>query len=102
MTLKNKTKTTKWDSAEFLTDDTRIAAYLAAAFEEAGDDSAFIAKALGTVARARGMTDLAKKTGMSRAALYKALSGEGNPEFGTILKVAGAMGYKLVPAPLTA
>ncbi|MNN84939.1 helix-turn-helix protein [compost metagenome] len=63
--------------------------------EEAGDDAAFIAKALGNVARARGMTQLAKETGVGRESLYKALSGEGNPSFGTILKVMHALGLRL-------
>lgn len=93
-----KIKTTKWDTAEFLNSDERIDAYLAAAFEEAGDDTAFIAKALGVVAKARGMTELSKKTGMSRASLYKSLSGEVSPEFSTIMRVSHALGYKLVPA----
>ena len=63
--------------------------------EEAGDDPAFIAKALGTIARARGMSQVARDAGLSRESLYRALSGEGNPEFGTILKVAKALGLKL-------
>jgi len=69
--------------------------YLAACFDEAGDDAAFIAKALGNVAKARSMTQLAKDTGLGRESLYKALSGEGNPSFGTILKVINALGLKL-------
>ena len=63
--------------------------------EEAGDDAAFIAKALGTIARAKGMTQLANETGLGRESLYKALSGEGNPSFATILKVMTALGIKL-------
>ena len=63
--------------------------------EEAGDDPAFIAKALGTIARARGMSQVARDAGLSRESLYRALSGEGNPEFGTLLKVAKALGLKL-------
>ena len=63
--------------------------------KEAGDDAAFVAKALGTIARARGMTQLARSTGLGRESLYKALSGEGNPSFSTILKVAHALGLKL-------
>ncbi len=66
-------------------------------FEEDANDPAFIAKAFGVVAKARGMTQLARKVGMNRASLYKALSGEGNPEFGTMLKIAAALGYRLVP-----
>ena len=72
-----------------------MAAYLEACMEEAGDDAAFIAKALGTIARAKGMTQLAKETGLGRESLYKALSGEGNPSFSTILKVVHALGIKL-------
>ena len=60
-----------------------------------GDDAAFIAKALGTIARAKGMTQLANETGLGRESLYKALSGEGNPSFATILKVMTALGIKL-------
>jgi probable addiction module antidote protein len=84
-----------WDSAEHLHTEDDIAAYLEACFEEAGDDAAFIAKALGTIAKARSMTQHAKDTGMGRESLYKALSGEGNPSFGTILKVINALGLKL-------
>ncbi|HBC7422643.1 TPA: putative addiction module antidote protein, partial [Serratia marcescens] len=85
----------KWDSAEHLKSDEDIVAYLEACMEEAGDDAAFIAKALGNIARARGMTQLAKETGVGRESLYKALSGEGNPSFGTILKVMHALGLRL-------
>jgi probable addiction module antidote protein len=65
--------------------------------EEAGDDAAFIAKALGNIARAKGMTRLARETGLGRESLYKALSGEGNPRFSTILKVMSALGLRLHP-----
>ena len=88
-------KLTKWDSAEHLKDEEDIALYLEACFNEAGDDAAFIAKALGEIARARGMTQLAKDTGLGRESLYKALSGEGNPSFATVLKVMHSMGIKL-------
>ncbi len=90
-----KTKTTAYDSAEYLKTDEDMAMYLEACLEEAGDDAAFIAKALGTIARAKGMTQLAKDTGLGRESLYKALSGEGNPSFATILKVTAALGIKL-------
>ena len=86
---------TKYDTAHYLKTEKDIAAYLDACFEESGGDPAFIAKALGTIARARGMSKLAKKTGISREGLYKALSGKGNPEFSTILKVIDALGLKL-------
>jgi len=88
-------KFTRWDSAEYLKTEDDMAAYLDACMEEAGDDPAFIARALGTIARARGMTQVAKDAGLSRESLYRALSGEGNPEFGTILKVVRALGLKL-------
>ena len=91
----NELKLKKWDSAEHLKTDADMAAYLEACMEEAGDDPAFIAKALGTIARAKGMTQLAKETGLGRESLYKALSGEGNPSFATILKVIHALGLKL-------
>lgn len=85
----------KWDSAEHLKTDEDMALYLEACLEEAGDDAAFIAKALGTIARAKGMSQLARETGLGRESLYKALSGEGNPSFATILKVVHALGIKL-------
>lgn len=85
----------RWESAEHLKTEEDIALYLEACFDEAGDDAAFIAKALGTVARARSMSQLAHDTGLGRESLYKALSGEGNPSFGTILKVINALGLKL-------
>ena len=94
-----KIKLRKWDSAEYLKSDEDIVLYLEACLEEAGDDSAFIAKALGTIARAKGMTQLAKETGLGRESLYKALSGEGNPSFATILKVTTALGIKLHAQP---
>ena len=88
-------KTTRWDSAEYLKTDADMAAYLEACMEEAGDDPAFIAQALGTIARAKGMTQLARDTGLARESLYKALSAEGNPEFATIWKVIRALGIRL-------
>ena len=87
-------KLSKWDSAEHLKTDKDMAAYLEACLQEAGDDAAFIAKALGNIARAKGMTQLSKDTGLGRESLYKALSGEGNPSFATILKVTHALGLK--------
>jgi probable addiction module antidote protein len=88
-------KTTPYDSAEFLDSEEAIEEYVAAAFET--NDPAFIAQCLGTVARARNMSKLSRDVGMSRPALYKALSGEGNPEFATIIKVLRALGIKLAP-----
>jgi len=94
-----KITTRPWDSAEHLKTDEDIAAYIDAALEEAGEDTAFIAKALGTVARARGMTQLAKDTGLAREALYRALSPSGNPKFDTVLKVLRALGVQLRASP---
>ena len=94
-----KVKLRKWDSSEHLKTDEDMVLYLETCLEEAGDDAAFIAKALGTIARAKGMTQLAKETGLGRESLYKALSGEGNPSFATILKVTTALGIKLHAQP---
>lgn len=90
-------KLRRWDTAEYLKTDEDMVLYLQACMEEAGDDAAFIAAALGDIARARGMTQLAQDTGLGRESLYKALSGEGNPSFGTILKVMRALGLELRP-----
>lgn len=87
-------KTTPWDSAEYLKTEDDIAAYLEASFAEAPDDPAFLVQALGVVARARNMSQLARETGLTREGLYKAFSADGNPSFGTVLKVADAMGYR--------
>lgn len=86
-----------YDTADYLKSDQDMVAYLEACMEEAGDDPAFIADALGTIARARGMTQLAEETGLTREGLYKALSKDANPSFGTILKVMRALGLKFVP-----
>jgi probable addiction module antidote protein len=85
----------RYDSADYLKDEESIVAYLEAAMEEAGDDPAVVAVALGNIARARNMSQLARDTGLTREGLYKALSGEGNPSFSTVLKVAKAMGLSL-------
>lgn len=90
-------KLRKWDTVEHLKTEEDMVMYLQACMDEAGDDAAFIAAALGDIARARGMSQLAKDTGLGRESLYKALSGEGNPSFGTILKVMHALGIKLQP-----
>ena len=91
----NALKLRKWDSAEHLKTDEDMAQYLEACLQEAGDDAAFLAKALGNIARAKGMSQLARDTGLGRESLYKALSGEGNPSFATILKVISALGIRL-------
>jgi len=88
-----KTETHPWDITRYLDSDEAIAAYLDAVLEE--DDPAFLAAALGDVARAKGMTQIARETGLGRESLYKALSESGNPEFGTVLKVMRALGLKL-------
>lgn len=85
----------RFDAADYLKTDEDVALYFQACLDEGGNDPAFIAKSLGTIARARGMTQLAKDSGISREGLYKALSGDGNPEFGTIIKVINALGIKL-------
>ena len=90
-----KTKTSKYDVAEHLRTPEEMAAYLEACFEEANGDAAFIAKALGDIARAKGMTQVARDAGLSHESLYKALSGERSPGFDTIIKVIGALGLKL-------
>src|SRR5882672_367160 len=90
-----KTKTPPYDVAEHLRTPEEMAAYLDAWFEEAPDDAAGIARALGDIARAKGMTQVAKDAGLSRESLYRALSAEGNPSFATILKVARALGVRL-------
>jgi|SRR5579872_1017632 len=89
---KKKTKTFPYDSAEYLDSGEAINAYMEEALDT--NDPAFIAKALGTIARARGMSEIAKKAGLSRESLYKALSTDGNPEFGTIIRVMHALGLK--------
>ena len=87
--------TTKWDSAEYLKTEEDMKLYLEACIEEAGDDPSFIVHALGVVARAKNMSQLARDTGLTREGLYKALSPEGNPTFATVAKVAKALGFKL-------
>ena len=90
-----KTVTTRYDVAEHLRTPKEMAAYLEACIDEANGDAAFIARALGDIARAKGMAQVARDTGLSRESLYKALSGERNPSFDTILKVIAALGLKL-------
>ncbi len=90
-----KIKITRYDVAEHLRTPEDMAAYLEACFEESDGDATFIAKALGDIARAKGMTQIARDTGLSRESLYKALSGERNPTFDTILKVISALGLQL-------
>jgi probable addiction module antidote protein len=84
----------KFDAAEYLDSAEAIAAYLEDVFQD--EDPAEISKALGNVARAKGMTEVARKSGLSRESLYKALSKDGNPEFATVLKVLRALDLKIV------
>ena len=88
-----KIKTRPWDPAEHLTTEGDMAAYLEAALEDG--DPALIAAALGDIARAKGMSQIARETGLGRESLYKALSPDGNPEFSTVLKVVRALGLRL-------
>ncbi len=90
---KQKIKTTRWDAAEHLNTDEEIIAYLEAVLEDG--DPALIAAALGDIARAKGMSKIAKKAGLGRESLYKALSPGGNPEFATVMKVIRSLGIKL-------
>ena len=90
-----KIRVTPYDVAEHLRTPEEMAAYLDAWLEEAPDDAAGIAKALGDIARAKGMSQVAKDAGLSRESLYRALSADGNPSFATVLKVARALGVKL-------
>ena len=92
-----KRKFSKYDVADYLRSEEDMALYLEACFEEAGDDAAFISAALGDIARAHGMTEIANATGLTREGLYKTLSKDGNPSFSAILKVMKALGLKLKP-----
>ena len=95
----SKTTTTPYDVAEHLRTPQEMAEYLDAWLEEAPDDVSGIAKALGDIARAKGMTQVALDAGLSRESLYRALSADGNPSFATVLQVARALGVKFHAAP---
>lgn len=88
-----KVKTRRWDAAEYLETEEDMAAYLEAALEEG--DAALVAAALGDIARAKGMTQVARDAGLGRESLYKALSPNGNPAFDTVLRVVRALGLRL-------
>jgi probable addiction module antidote protein len=88
-------KFSRWDSADYLKTEEDIALYFDACVEEDPGDGSLIRTGLGAIARARGMTQLARETGLAREGLYKALSPEGNPEFTTVMKVIKALGLKL-------
>lgn len=92
-----KTQTTSWDVVEHLETEEDMAAYLEAAFEDG--DAQLVAAALGDIARAKGMSQVARDTGLGRESLYKALSADGNPAFGTVLKVVEALGLRLHATP---
>jgi probable addiction module antidote protein len=92
-----KVRTRVWDPAEHLKNEDDMVAYLEAALVE--NDCALIAAALGDIARAKGMTQIARDTGLGRESLYKALSPDGNPEFATVLKVISALGLRLHASP---
>ena len=94
-----KTTITPWDPVDHLKTEEDMVSYLEAALEEA--DPALVAAALGDIARAKGMTQVARDAGLGRESLYKALSPAGNPEFATILKVVAALGLQLHAAPAT-
>ena len=89
----------RYESADYLKTEEDVAAYMEAVMEEGGDNPAYVARALGVVARARNMTALAREVGMSRVGLNKALSGEGNPTLSTVMKVAKALGLKVSIQP---
>lgn len=91
----SKTQVETYDVAEHLRTPEEMAAYLDACIIESDGDSAFIAKALGNIARAQGMTKVARDAGVSRESLYRALSGDRSPDFATILKVTKALGVQL-------
>jgi probable addiction module antidote protein len=95
-----KTQTKTWDITEHLKTEADMVAYLDAALEEG--DASLIAAALGDIARAKGMSQVAKDTGLGRESLYKTLSPTGNPEFATVLKVMGALGLQLHAGSVTA
>ena len=88
-------KLRKWDSAEHLKTEEDMQAYLQACIEESNGDAVFIAKALGNIAKSKGMTQLSKDTGLGRESLYKALSGDVNPSFDTVIKVVKALNLRL-------
>lgn len=88
-------KFSRWDAADDLKTDEDIVQYFDICLEEDPGDGSLIRRALGSIARAKGMTQLARDTGISREGLYRALSADGNPEFGTVMKVIRALGVKL-------
>lgn len=100
-TASRKVKTVPYEVSEQLRSPEEMAAYLDAWLNEAPDDAAGIARALGDIARAKGMSQVARDAGLSRESLYKALSENGNPSFATVLKVTRALGVRLHAEPAT-
>jgi probable addiction module antidote protein len=92
-----RTKTQPFDAADYLNTEEDMVAYLEAALEE--NDAATVAAALGDIARAKGMTEVAREAGLGRESLYKALSADGNPELATVMKVVRALGLSLHARP---
>lgn len=96
----NRARTRRWDPADHLRTEAQRAAYLEAVLEDG--DPALVAAALGDIARAKGMTEVARDAGLGRESLYKALSSDGNPELASILKVVRALGLRLRAVPMRA
>jgi probable addiction module antidote protein len=97
MAARAKETFSRWDAADYLRSEADMAAYLEAVLEEDPNDARLFTAAIGDIARAKGMVELAKETGLTREGLYKALSKGGNPSLGTVLKVLSALGIKLTP-----
>lgn len=97
--MEKPVKFSRYDTADYLKTEEDIAAYLEVVMEDGADDPGLVAHALGVVARARNMSQLARETGMTREGLYKALSSDGNPSFATIAKVAKALGLRVTFTP---
>lgn len=94
---KTKKTVSRWSATDYLRSKADMAAYLRACIDEAPEDAALLTAAIGDIARARGMSQLARETGLTREGLYQALSPSGNPNFATVLRVLKALGLKLTP-----
>ena len=93
--MTEETKFRRFDAADYLDDLDDVAAYLEIALDESADDPTAVPRALGVSARSQNMSELARRVGMSRVGLYKALSAEGNPTWSTVLKLTNALGLRL-------
>ena len=93
--MTEETKFRRFDAADYLDDLDDVAAYLEIALDESADDPTAVPRALGVIARSQNMSELARRVGMSRDGLYKALSAEGNPTWSTVLKLTNALGLRL-------